>query len=235
MSLLEVKSVESGYGKLPVLHGIDLNVEEGELIALIGPNGAGKSTLLRTIAGLQSCWKGDVFFEGKRVHDYEPSVPPTWGLGFVPQERNVFQDLTVSENLEMAASLIKNPEPEIKATYERFPILEERQKQKAGTLSGGERQMLAIASALILSPTLLMLDEPTTGLAPIKANEVIDHILDINRCGTAILWVVEENPGSVLEHCPRVYLLESGQIRRTDSGINLLNDPKFAELFLGIA
>ena len=126
--------------------------------------------------------------------------------------------------------LLKDREPMIKAAFERFPILGERQKQKAGTLSGGERQMLAIASTLILAPKLLMLDEPTTGLAPIKTKEVIDHILDINRRGTAILWIVEENPGSVLEHCPRVYLLESGQIRRTDSGTNLLNDPKFAEL-----
>ena len=123
----------------------------------------------------------------------------------------------------------------IKAAYERFPILGERQKQAARTLSGGERQMLAIASALMLDPKLLMVDEPTTGLAPVKADEVINHILDINRGGTAILWVVEEHPGSVLEHCPRVYLIESGQIRRTDSGKNLLNDPKFVELFLGVA
>lgn len=235
MSLLEVNSIESGYGKLPILHGIDLHVEEGELTAVIGPNGAGKSTLLRTIAGLQPCWKGQVLFAGKCVHDYEPSLLPTWGLGFVPQDHNVFPGLTVVENLEMAASLLKDPQPMIKASFERFPILGERQKQKAGTLSGGERQMLAIASALILSPKLLMLDEPTTGLAPIKANQVIETILDINRSGTAILWVVEENPSSVLEHCPRVSLLESGQIRRTDSGANLLNDPKFAELFLGMA
>ncbi len=235
MSLLEVKSLESGYGRLPILHGIDLHVDEGELVAVIGPNGAGKSTLLRTIAGLQPCWKGDVVFAGKRVHDYEPSLLPTWGLGFVPQDRNVFPDLTVGENLEMAAFTLKDGALMIKAAFERFPILGERQKQKARTLSGGERQMLAIASALILSPKLLMVDEPTTGLAPIKANEVIEHILDINRSGTAILWVVEENPSSVLEHCPRVSLLESGQIRRTDSGIKLLHDPKFAELFLGIA
>ena len=235
MSLLEITSLESGYGKLPILHGIDMHVDSGDLIAVIGPNGAGKSTLMRTIAGLQPCWKGQVLFDGKNVHNYEPSLLPTWGLGFVPQERNVFPDLTVAENLEMAASLLKDRGPKIKASYERFPILGERQKQKAGTLSGGERQMLAIASALMLSPKLLMLDEPTTGLAPIKVKEVIDHILAINRSGTAILWVVEENPGSVLEHCPRVYLLESGQIRRTDTGQNLMNDPKFAELFLGIA
>jgi len=235
MSLLEVQSVESGYGRLTILHGIDLHIDEGEVVAVIGPNGAGKSTLLRTIAGLLPCWKGQVRFAGKRVHDYEPSLLPAWGLGFVPQDRNVFPDLTVAENLEMAATLMKYREPKIKATYERFPILGERQKQKARTLSGGERQMLAIGSALMLDPKLLMMDEPTTGLAPMKANEVISHILDINRSGTAILWVVEENPGNVLAHCPRVYLIESGQIRRTDSGKNLLNDPKFAELFLGVA
>ena len=235
MSLLTVNSLESGYGRLPILHGIDLHVNEGELVAVIGPNGAGKSTLLQSISGLLPCWKGQVDFAGKRVHDYEPSLPPTWGLAYVPQDRNVFPELTVAENLEMAATLLKDRTPKIKAAYERFPILGERQKQLARTLSGGERQMLAIASALMLDPKLLMLDEPTTGLAPIKSEEVINHILDINRGGTAVLWVVEEHPGSVLKHCPRVYLIESGQIRRTDSGQNLLNDPKFAELFLGVA
>jgi ABC-type branched-subunit amino acid transport system ATPase component len=235
MNLLEVKSLESGYGRLPILHGIDLHVDVGEMVAVIGPNGAGKSTLLQTIAGLLPCWKGQVSFSGKNVHDYEASLLPTWGLSYVPQDRNVFSTLTVAENLEMAATLIKDPGPKIKAAFERFPILGQRQKQLARTLSGGERQMLAIASALMLDPKLLMLDEPTTGLAPIKADEVISHILDINQGGTAILWVVEENPASVLEHCPRVYLMESGQIRRTDSGKNMLNDPKFAELFLGVA
>ncbi len=235
MTLLTVNSLESGYGKLPILHGIDLKVDEGELVAVIGPNGAGKSTLLKAISGLLPCWKGSVNFAGNNVHDYEPNMLPTWGLGYVPQDRNVFPGLTVAENLEMASTMLKNPGPRIKAAYERFPILGKRQKQAARTLSGGERQMLAIASALILEPKLLMLDEPTTGLAPVVANEVISHILDINRGGTAILWVVEENPASVLMHCPRVYLLESGLIRRTDSGENLLNDPKFAELFLGVA
>ncbi len=235
MSLLTVTSLESGYGRQPILHGIDLYVDEGELVAVIGPNGAGKSTLLGTISGLLPCWKGDVHFAGKRVHDYEPSRLVTWGLGYVPQERNVFPDLTVAENLEMAATLLKDPAPKIKAAYERFPILGQRQKQAARTLSGGERQMLAIASALMLDPKLLMLDEPTTGLAPVVADEVVKQILSINRGGTAVLWVVEENPASVLEHCPRVYLLESGLIRRTDSGKNLLADPKFAELFLGVA
>jgi len=235
MSLLNVNSVESGYGKLPILHGIDLHIEDGELVAVIGPNGAGKSTLLKTISGLLPCWKGQVEFAGKRVQDYDPSLLPTWGLGYVPQDRNVFPGLTVAENLEMAATLLKDRRPKIKAAFERFPILGERQRQLARTLSGGERQMLAIASALMVDPKLLMLDEPTTGLAPVVADEVIRQILDINRSGTAILWVVEENPASVLEHCPRVYLLESGQIRRTDSGKNLLEDPKFAELFLGVA
>lgn len=235
MSLLTVSSLESGYGRLPILHGVDLHVDDGELVAVIGPNGAGKSTLMQSISGLLPIWKGQVNFAGNCVNGVEPSVLPTWGLGYVPQDRNVFPDMTVAENLEMAAILLKDRGAKIKAAYERFPILGERQKQKARTLSGGERQMLAIASALMLDPKLLMLDEPTTGLAPVVADEVINHILDINRGGTAVLWVVEENPASVLEHCPRVYLLESGQIRRTDSGKNLLNDPKFAELFLGVA
>jgi ABC-type branched-subunit amino acid transport system ATPase component len=235
MSLLTVNSLEAGYGKLPILHGVDLHVDDGELVAVIGPNGAGKTTLMQSIAGLLPIWKGQVGFAGNCVNGQEPNVLPTWGLGYVPQERNVFPDLTVAENLEMAASLLKDRTPKIKEAYERFPILGERQKQAARTLSGGERQMLAIASALVLDPKLLMLDEPTTGLAPIKADELIKHILEINRSGTAILWVVEENPASVLDHCPRVYLLESGQIRRTDSGKNLLKDPKFAELFLGVA
>ncbi|MCL5265372.1 MAG: ABC transporter ATP-binding protein [Chloroflexi bacterium] len=235
MSLLEVTHLESGYGRIPVLHGIDLAVEEGEMVAVIGPNGAGKSTLMRSIFGLLPRWHGEVQFLGRRVHDYEPSLLPTWGLSYVPQGINVFTALTVAENLEMACHLLKVPGPKIREICQRFPILERRRGQLAGTLSGGERQMLAIASALMLGPKLLMLDEPTTGLAPIVAAEVIQHILDINREGTAILWVVEENPASVLQHCSRVYLLESGQIRRTDSGIGLLNDPHFAELFLGVA
>ena len=235
MNLLTVNSLESGYGRLPILHDINLHVDEGELVAVIGPNGAGKSTLLQAVAGLLPIWKGEVGFAGNPVNGVEPSVLPTWGLGYVPQDRNVFPELTVAENLEMAATLLKDRRPKIEAAYQRFPILGERQKQLARTLSGGERQMLAIASALMLDPKLLLLDEPTTGLAPIKADEVIRHVLDINRGGTAILWVVEENPGIVLKHCPRVYLIESGQIKRTDSGENLLKDPKFAELFLGVA
>ncbi len=235
MSLLTVSSLESGYGRQPILHGIDLHVDDGELVALIGPNGAGKSTLLKAVTGLLPCWKGEVNFAGKRVHDYAPNLLPSWGLAYVPQEGNVFPGLTVAEKLEMAATLLKDPTPKMKAAYERFPILGQRQKQAARTLSGGERQMLAIASALMLDPKLVMLDEPTTGLAPVVANEVIEQILDINRSGTAVLWVVEENPASVLEHCPRVYLIESGLIRRTDSGPNLLADPRFAELFLGVA
>lgn len=235
MNLLNVNLIESGYGRIPILHDVSLNVDEGELVSVIGPNGAGKSTLMKVITGLLPCWKGQVQFAGKSVHDFEPSVLPTWGLSYVPQEGSVFPDMTVLENLEMAATQLKDRSTKIKEAFERFPILGERQKQKARTLSGGERQMLAIASALVLSPKLLLLDEVTTGLAPIKANEVIRHILEINQGGTAILWVVEENPASVLEHCPRVYLMESGQIRRTDSGMNMLNDPKFAEMFLGIA
>lgn len=233
MSLLEVKDLQSGYGRIPVLHGVSLSVEAGEMVAVLGANGAGKSTLMKTIARILWIISGDVVFDGTSALKLEPHQMTQLGLGYVPQERNVFPDLTVDDNLRMGAYLTKDGRKGVERTFARFPILQERRSQRAGTLSGGERQMLAVACALMLRPKLLILDEPTSGLAPQVTASLIETIAEINSEGTGILWVVEENPRDVLARCGRVYFLESGTVIRTDTGQGLLEDKDFEALFLG--
>ncbi len=233
MSLLEVKDVQSGYGRIPVLHGVSLTVEAGEMVAVLGANGAGKSTLMKTIARILWIISGDVVFDGTSALTLEPHQMTQLGLGYVPQERNVFPDLTVDDNLRMGAYLTKDGRKGVERAFARFPILQERRSQRAGTLSGGERQMLAVACALLLQPKLLILDEPTSGLAPQVTESLIETIVEINSEGTGILWVVEENPRVVLARCGRVYFLESGSVIRTDTGRGLLEDEDFEALFLG--
>lgn len=233
MSLLEVKDLQSGYGRIPVLHGVSLSVEAGEMVAVLGANGAGKSTLMKTIARILWIISGDVVFDGTSALTLEPHQMTQLGLGYVPQERNVFPDLTVDDNLRMGAYLTKDGRKGVERALARFPILQERRSQRAGTLSGGERQMLAVACALMLRPKLLILDEPTSGLAPQVTSSLIETIAEINSEGTGILWVVEENPRDVLARCGRVYFLESGTVIRTDTGQGLLEDKDFEALFLG--
>jgi len=235
MSLLEVKGIESGYGKTSVLYNIDVEVKEGEMVAMVGPNGAGKTTLLRTISGILKVKKGQIIFQGKQLEDLKPNEIVQKGIGYVPQDNNVFPNLTVMENLEMGAYLLPESEfgDKLKDIFERFPILKERKKQKAGTLSGGERQMLAIASSLLLTPKLLMIDEPCGGLAPQVTEEVFSKILEIHKMGTAILWVVERDMESVLKLVSRNYVMESGEITFEGTGEELLSNKKFQELILG--
>lgn len=233
MSLLEVNNVQSGYGRIPVLHGVSLTMDAGEMVAVLGANGAGKSTLMKTIARILWVISGDIVFDGNPGVPLEPHQMTRLGLGYVPQENNVFSDLTVDENLRMGGYLTKDGREGIENAFSRFPILRERRFQRAGTLSGGERQMLAVACALILQPKLLLLDEPTSGLAPQVTEALIRSIVEINQEGTGILWVVEENPRDVLAHCARVYFLESGLVTRTDTGKGLLEDADFEGLFLG--
>lgn len=233
MSLLEVQNVESGYGRVPVLHGISLVVEEGSITAVLGPNGAGKTTLMRTIFGVLPLTSGQITFDGQAIHRLSPNQIAKLGIGYVPQERNVFPDLTVRENLEMGAFLLANPNDRIEEVCSIFPVLAERSRQAAGTLSGGERQMLAIGCALLTRPKLLLLDEPTSGLSPAATEALIEKILEINRNGTAIVWVVEENPREVLAHADHAYLLESGMVKKAASGRAFLEDERFEELFLG--
>jgi len=235
MSLLEIKNLESGYGRTSILYDVNLEVKEGEIVAIVGPNGAGKTTLLRTISGVLKVKKGEISFQGKSLGDLKPNEIVQKGIGYVPQDHNVFPNLTVMENLEMGAYLL--PQAEFGAKLEdicaRFPILKERKKQKARTLSGGERQMLALASSLLLTPQLLMVDEPCGGLAPQVIEEVLSKILEIHQRNTAILWVVEREMEAVMKWVSRSYVLESGQITFTGTGEELLSNKKFQELILG--
>jgi ABC-type branched-subunit amino acid transport system ATPase component len=233
MSLLETVDLHSGYGRVPVLHGVSISLEAGEMVAILGANGAGKSTLMKTIARVLPVMSGDIYLAGESVSRLPAYEVTERGLGYVPQEGNIFPDLSVEENLLMAGFLAKDSRKRLGRAYERFPILEERRTQKGGTLSGGERQMLATACALILDPKLLILDEPTSGLAPQVVQELVRGIVDINGEGVAILWVVEENPRDVLTQCLRAYFLDSGAVTRSDTSTCLLEDPNFDAMFLG--
>ncbi len=233
MSLLETRDLQSGYGRVPVLHGVSIKVETGEMVAVLGANGAGKSTLMKTIARVLWAIAGDIVFDGASVIKLQPHEMTGIGLGYVPQDNNTFPDLSVEENLLMAGFLAKDARNRLSRAYDRFPILGERKSQKAGTLSGGERQMLATACALTLDPKLIILDEPTSGLSPQVTHQLIQGIVNINNEGTAILWVVEENPRDVLCHCTRAYFLESGAVVRHDTSTCLLEDPNLEAMFLG--
>ena len=235
MSLLEVKNLKSGYGGISILYDINIEVKEGEIVAIVGPNGAGKTTLLRTISGILKVKTGQISFQEKPLVGLKPNEIVQKGIGYVPQDNNVFTDLTVMENLEIGAYLLPKSEfrDKLENICERFPILKERSKQKAHTLSGGERQMLAIASSLLLTPKLLMVDEPCGGLAPQIIEEVFSKILEIHKMNTAILWVVEREMEAVMKWASRTYVLESGQITFEGTGEELLSNKKFQELILG--
>jgi ABC-type branched-subunit amino acid transport system ATPase component len=234
VSLLEVIDLHSGYGRVPVIHGLDMHVDEGELVAVLGPNGAGKSTLMKSIARVLEAESGEVRFDGTSLAQLEPHGLAALGLGYVPQEENTFPALTVGENLMLGAHAGKAPGRGYGVAFSRFPILAERLKQRAATLSGGERQMLAVACALLSLPRLLILDEPTSGLAPQTTQALIETILRIKEEGTTILWVVEENPKQACAHCDRVYFMDSGTIVREDTGKELMEeDPNLIGMFLG--
>lgn len=233
MSLLEVNGVKSGYEKIGVLFGIDFRIEEGEMVSVMGANGAGKTTLMRTIAGVLPASSGEIRFQGKEITKLRADLRTKAGMNYVPQEKNVFADLTVQENLDMGAFFIKDPQAKIKGIYDQFPILADRSKQYAGTLSGGERQMLAVGCALLTSPKLLILDEPSGGLSPQVTHQLIEHIHAINQKGVAIIWVVEENPREVLNYADRVYLMANGLVSKTCTGREMLDEKDFDKLFLG--
>lgn len=236
MSLLEVNQVRSGYGKIPVVHGASLAVAEGELVGLVGPNGAGKSTLMKTLMRLLEVTAGSISFGGTDLTEAGPRVAVRLGMGYVPQERNTFSALTVEENLKVPVSGRKRTEASDlrERMYERFPVLKERRRQPASTLSGGERQMLALASAIITAPPFLVLDEPTTGLSPAIVRDLIQHIVGLRREGTAVLWVVEENPLEILRHADRTYIMRNGIIEREVLSTDFLNDEALRDLFFGV-
>ena len=232
-SLLQVGDLDAGYGDLKILEGVDMNVEDGEYVTIVGPNGAGKSTLMKSVFGLTTHMGGSVTFEGEDITGLIPEEIIHEGVGYVPQNDNVFASLSVQENLEMGAYILDDvPEDALEAVFERFPILRERREQKAGTMSGGQQQMLAMGRALMLEPSLLLLDEPSAGLAPDLVDDMFDRIDAINGDGTAIL-MVEQNAKEALRRCDRGYVLANGQNRYVDTGDALLNDPQVRQDFLG--
>ncbi|MFB6143335.1 MAG: ABC transporter ATP-binding protein [Halorientalis sp.] len=231
--LLEVSDLDAGYGDLQILEGVDLAVGDGEYVTIVGPNGAGKSTVMKSVFGLTTLMGGSITFEGDDVTGLNPEEIIRLGLSYVPQSDNVFESLTVAENLEMGAYILDEvPQDQLGAIYDRFPILEERRDQRAETLSGGQQQMLAMGRALMLDPALLMLDEPSAGLAPDLVEDMFDRIDTINEAGTSVL-MVEQNAKEALRRCDRGYLLVQGQNRFEGRGEEILGDEEVRQQFLG--
>ena len=233
--LLTVTDVFAGYvDGVNILQGVNLSVRRGELITVIGANGAGKSTLAKMIFGLVPVRSGKVNFAGKDITGMQPDKVVRQGMGYVPQVSNVFPSLSISENLDMGAYLATGNIQALKQQiYDTFPVLAKRRNQRAGTLSGGERQMLAMGRALMLNPSLLILDEPSAALSPILVQDIFDLVQRINADGTAII-LVEQNARKALSIAHRGYVMDSGRDRFEGKGTDLLNDPKIAQLYLGL-
>lgn len=233
--MLILKHVSSGYGAIEALKGIHLQVNEGEIVTLIGANGAGKTTTLRTITGLVPARSGEILFEGEKLNAVPTYRITAKGISMVPEGRAVFSNLTVMENLEMGAYLQKDRkqmQSDLERAFVLFPRLKERRKQAAGTLSGGEQQMLAMGRALMARPRLLLLDEPSLGLAPLVVHNIFAAIDEINRAGTTIL-LVEQNANAALKHSHRAYVLETGSIVMEGDSKTVAADQRVKEAYLG--
>lgn len=231
--LLEANSIKAGYGGVEILHGVSIGVEKGEIISIIGPNGAGKSTLMKTILGLLKPTHGKITFDGYDITGLEPDKIVRLGICYVPQTDNVFPSLTVEENLEMGAFIRKdNFRRRIKEIYELFPDLKKAKRFRAGKLSGGQRQMVAMARALMLDPQVLLLDEPSASLSPKLVKLIFEKIVEINKSGVGIL-IVEQNAREALKLCHRGYVLAMGHKKFEDTGQALLNNQKVGKLYLG--
>ena len=235
MAMLEIKDLEVYYGMIQAIKGISFEVNEGEVIALIGANGAGKTTILHTISGLIAPKKGSIIFEGQEITKIPAHKIVENGLAQVPEGRRVFPSLTVLENLKLGAYTRKDKkesEDTLKMVYERFPRLEERKNQPAGTLSGGEQQMLAMGRALMSKPRIILMDEPSMGLSPIFVNEIFDIIQKVSASGTTVL-LVEQNAKKALSIADRGYVLETGKIVKEGKASDLLNDEAVKKAYLG--
>ena len=232
--LLEINDLNVYYGAIHAIQGVSFNVREGEILTLIGANGAGKSTILKTISGILHSRTGSVNFNGEDISGTAPYKITRKGLSYVPEGRMVFSQLTVQENLEMGGYVRNQSEiaPAIDNVYARFPRLKERRNQIAGTLSGGEQQMLAIGRALMSDPKILMLDEPSMGLAPILVSQIFDIIKELNESGVTIL-LVEQNARMALKIANRGYVLETGRIKFSDEAHNLLDNSEVIKAYLG--
>ena len=234
-ALLELRNISTNYGPVEVLRNINLEARPGEIVCLLGPNAAGKSTTLKTILAMVSPYEGEVIFDGERIDTLTTPQVVARGLTMVPEGRRLFGKMTVRENLIMGSQLRKDKEG-IEADFDRvvtlFPRLKERLTQKAGSLSGGEQQMLAMGRALMAHPTVLLLDEPSMGLAPVLVEQVFGIIQEINQQGTTI-FLVEQNALMALDVADRGYVLQTGEIVLSDTAKNLLNDPQMQEAYLG--
>jgi branched-chain amino acid transport system ATP-binding protein len=234
MALLEVSELHTFYGTIEALKGISLEVNEGEIVTLIGSNGAGKSTTLRSISGLTPPREGSIRFDGLEIGETPPQEIVRLGISQSPEGRKVFQRMTVRDNLDLGAYLRRDNEIEkdVDRVYDLFPRLKERERQKAGTMSGGEQQMLAIGRALMAQPKLLLLDEPSMGLAPILVERIYETVVEINKQGTTIL-LVEQNANFALEVSNRAYVLETGAVAISDDADKLMDNPDVQKAYLG--
>jgi len=232
MTILTVDNIVSGYGSMEVLHHVSLEVEKGQIVTLLGPNGSGKTTLLRTVFGVITPREGKVYYKGEDVSEVHAEQMPRLGMAYVPQEENVFPNLTIQENLEMGAFIrTDNWQPRIEEVFELFPDIAGRRKSRAGELSGGMRQMLAIGRALMLNPELLLLDEPSTGLAPVLVDAIFERISELNKQGVTVL-LVEQN-AQALKCAEKAYILEGGEKKAEGSAKDLMADEEIGKLYLG--
>ncbi len=233
MALVDIKDVVGGYGGAPILNGVNIAIEQSDIGVIVGPNGAGKSTTLKALFGLVKVTSGSITFAGEDITNSLPDKLVPKGLSFVPQEKNVFTSMSVEENLEMGAFTRRDDfSTTLDWVYDMFPVLLEKRHQKAGELSGGQRQMVAMGRALMSQPRLLLLDEPSAGLSPRYVLEIFEQIVKINKSGVGIL-MVEQNARQALAFASRGFVLASGQNRFTGTGPELIADPEVAKSFLG--
>jgi branched-chain amino acid transport system ATP-binding protein len=233
MPLLEIRDLHAGYGSTTILHGVDLALDSGEIGVVVGPNGAGKSTTLKAIFGMVAITGGAILLDDNEITGMAPEMLASRGIGFVPQEANIFPTLTVHENLEMGAYVRRDDfRPALDKVYEIFPPLKEKRGQPAGELSGGQRQMVAFGRALMIEPRLLLLDEPTAGLSPVFTGEIFDRITAINRTGVTVV-MVEQNAKQALAIADKGFVLANGRNRYTGKCAQLLADAEVARSFLG--
>ena len=234
--MLSLRDIHAGYGKAVVLHGISLEIERNEVVALVGPNGAGKSTTIRCITGEIQPVRGDILFKGQDTRRLAPYEVVALGISCSPEGRNVFGNLTVHENLRMGAFLVKDKATvlsRIQWVFSLFPRLAERRRQLAESLSGGEQQMLAIGRAVMSGPKLLLLDEPSLGIAPVIVDSIYEKITEISKSGTSVL-LVEQNVSLALDIASRAYVMESGEIHLSGPSEELTNNPYILETYLGV-
>ena len=233
--MLNISKVETFYGNIQALRGVDVKVNEGEIVALIGSNGAGKSTLLMTISGVNKAATGEILFESKSIANLPPHDIVNLGISQVPEGRRIFSRLTVEDNLRLGASVNekgKNFDQDSKDVYDLFPVLKDRLSQRGGTLSGGEQQMLAIARAMMARPRMLLLDEPSLGIAPKLVNQIFSSIKNINKEKKVTVFLVEQNAKKALELADRGYVLVNGKISLEGAGKDLLNNPDVQAAYL---